>query len=62
MANEVHQLEMELLDDSFASFDSIGPTESIELDDDTPDLDVSLIVGGKRKTRKNKTERWCKRI
>ena len=45
---------MELLDDSFASFDTIGPNESVELDDDTPDLDVSLSLGGKRKTRKTK--------
>ena len=54
IANEVHQLEMELLDDSFASFDSIGPNESVELDDITPDLDESLSLGGKRKTIKTK--------
>ena len=65
--NEVHELEMELLDDSFASenpdesIGSIGSMQSIESieldddnDDDTSDLDVSLIVGGKRKARKSK--------
>ena len=61
MANEVHELEMELLDDSFASEnpdESFGTFGSIELDDDndddTPDLDASLSLGGKRKTRKSK--------
>ena len=61
LANEVHELEMELLDDSFASENpdvSFGTFGSIELDDDndddTPDLDASLSLGGKRKTRKSK--------
>jgi len=57
-ANELHELEMGLLDDSFASD---NPDESFgtfdlddDNDDDTPNLDVSLIIGGKRKTRKTK--------
>ena len=53
LANEVHELEMELLDDSFASEEpdesvgSIGSIGSIGLDDDTLDLDASLSLGGR---------------
>jgi len=51
MANEVHELEMGLLDDSFASDNLDESFGSIEFDDDTPNIDLSL--GGKRKTRKS---------
>ena len=51
MANEVHELEMGLLDDSFASVNPDESFGSIEFDDDTPDIDLSL--SGKRKTRKS---------
>jgi hypothetical protein len=60
MANEVHDLndlEMGLLDDSFASENPDESFGSIGFDDDTLDLDASLSLGGKRKTKTRKFNR-----